>query len=398
MKRTMICLYLVIIVMFGSRAFAELKKEKIDTTKVPQSLMQMAMQYVPVRTDNPFTKTPDNIQGTLKSGTLNIDGKRSFDFALYGEQNSPLTLIIDANQDKDLTNDKQFKDLKFGEAQDISVDVPGESSVSIRVVATPYYLMLQPSEWLTGSVIIGGKSYNIGIIDAGADGIAATDEMGPSRPDLLLVDLNENGTFEADISKMDMPEFAMLQSEITLGGKLYTAEVQADKLDIKLVPYSGEQGKLGIDMKFKTAFKDFSFFGYLTKGESMKMLSAGKKDFPISLSAGSYNMAMAVFSLTTQDGKQYMLQVKTEEPIKIQGSEITTLALGEYKPLKVNVSQTKNEMTVVKSLTSKEGVEYQVINAYPSEGLTDRFQPEGPNVKILGQDKSVLAEGKMQFG
>lgn len=387
----------MILFCFYTQAYAEFKLVPIDPEFAKDEFSPIAMRYYSFMPNPPSENIKADVPKNAKYGTLNIDKDNSIIFVAFSSDEKKIqldTIIFDLNNDKDLTNDEKFSDFKSGEFKNITLNLSNGRKFDSKMLLMDWGIQAQALEWYKGDITVDGKKISAAILDGDGKGISLA-----NRRDTLLLDLDGNGKFDADIKTYDLKEMTMLQDMILIRGKLYSLKLDESKPDITVESYSGDQGKLAFELKFPKEIDTFHLFGYLTKDNSYNIISASQNDFPIALPAGDNNFTMVILNVTDKSNQNFMIQFSFTKPIIIKKNETTTMPIGDFKPLEIIVNQKGNQLSVTKSLVDNMATEYKMIMSSPKvEDTVKAFRPVGPAVEIFDEKGNSLTKGEMQYG
>ncbi len=347
--------------------------------------------------------TPQKLFETVPQGVANLRyGQAVFKghtikFIAFGTPNSagPDTLIFDTNGDGDLTDEKRWTGMAgTPTGKPIALPLPDGSTYEANVILSAWYVIFRPTSLYQGTVDIDGQACKAVLIDLTMDGFTPD-----SRRDLLLIDINRNGRFDIDISSATNVEYQFLGGEIYLKGKLYTTTLDAQKPDVIVQRYTGEQGSIDLDLsRLKMRPKDFTLDGYLTGVSGSTSFHAKKDYFPMAVKGRRTKLGSGILTLTDEEGLQYILQFQMGQSLELTPDKPTIIALGKLNPWQINVYQSGRTIRVSQSLTGEQGIVYQRAYAIPKGQQTSAYGAQGPAVRILTQGGKELAKGAMEYG
>lgn len=382
---------------FNTQTYAEFKLVPMDSEFAKDESFPFAMRYYSFMPNPPSENIKAEVPKSAKYGTLNIDKDNSIVFVAFSSDEKkelPDTIIFDQNNDKNLTNDEKFTDVKETEFKTVKLKLASGREFEAKIQLTNWGLQLQPLEWYKGTIELEGKKITAALIDGDGNGFSAA-----TPRDVLLLDLNGNEKFDIDIKTYNITELTLLQDMTLVNGKLYSLKLDESKPDVTLTSYTGDYGKLALEFKFHKELDKFIFTGYLMKDDNrFNIISAFQNDFPIALPAGENNFTMVMFNLTDKSNQRYLVQVSFSKPVIIKKNETTTIPIGDIKPIEVTINQQGNQLKVQKSLVDNSLTDYKMIVSLPEEITSKQFSPTGPAVEIFDEKGNSLTKGEMQYG
>jgi len=342
--------------------------------------------------------------GSAKYGQLRI-GAKQYDFVLFASQKEgkPDRIIIDLNEDKDLTNDPVVEFGADGYSKPVALKL-GDKTV--KVIAQLRNgssqgggsIQMGPAEWYRGQVDLGGKKFQAAIIDTS---LAGRLQMG-SR-DYLLLDLNGDGRFDFNTETYNIECATMIQPVVALAGDTWNLTLDADKPDLTLTRYDGPCGQLALAVKLPKPWSEARVSGYLIgqgPRNTMLMVQLDPTGKPARFPAEEYQRA--IFMLTPLvDGKplgMVQLSIPDGKPLKIDADKTRTITIEPPKALEVTVSQNVRDLKIGRKLAGGD-VDYAMIE---TPGAAGEMQPvPAPQVAIYPAGKTdaqPLAQGAMRYG
>jgi hypothetical protein len=320
------------------------------------------------------------------------------------------SLILDANNNQDATDDPVIALPKKGESVVFSVSIGENKTVKARMDVmsyeadspdSPVVVRFMPGEWYRGTVDVGGRKVNAALVDTGWDGL----KVGMEGRDSLLLDWEGRGTFHASSQNLDFGGYVPLQPLMSAGGDMYNLSLDAEKPDVTLKRYEGACGELRLDSQLGPEWKDARFVGYILaqtggqEGYKVYIVAPEKSDAPARLPVGSYSRQMMALT-REKDGKpECVLQfsIAGQKPIEIEQGKTFTVTVAKPDTMTVTTTQNGDQLRIGKTLCSG-NVDWSSLSLPGPDG--EPKQLDAPSVEIfaVGKNDAPLTTGTMQYG
>jgi hypothetical protein len=129
-----------------------------------------------------------------------------------------------------------------------------------------------------------------------------------------------------------------------------------------LIPYTGPQGKLAVELGFASRIKTWALSIHLTEkqveeNDSWIHLTGTEPEFPLAVKTGDYSLE-ARLGLITQDGKRIELEFSKETPFSVQNGQTALLEIGRNFTVEVKLTQDRNSLTAERILKDSNGMVY----------------------------------------
>jgi hypothetical protein len=339
---------------------------------------------------------PADLKGRQWYCRLDIGGREVW--ILLDAAGSKSRLFVDTNGDGDLSNEEPLPvhlasktdpaaQHSFGP---VSLPAEGGGKHDIRIMLEPTgpeaYFSAAPATLPSGRIELDGASYAVVLLDRQLDGrfdktFSADAGM---NSDWLAIDLNGNGTFER--TAYVSPELLPLPKLIQLKQKWYSLEVAPDGSSIRVQSVTPPMGTLQVaapDVELQLV----SDSGY------HELKAAGN---PWQLPAGAYAAMRISLSRKDEKGVVWGLSGSSStgklQKFTLQEGQVTSLAAGPPLRVKVQALQQGDLVSLGCSVLGQAGETYGA--GATRAGVT---QP-APKLRIVGEDGTVLASGKFEYG
>lgn len=338
---------------------------------------------------SPFEKEPE-YKGSKLYGSFFMRGKQlPFVTCPSAGADQPDTIIIDLNDNKDLTDETV---LTIGKPAAVQIS---ENS-SIKVVVEKYKdapngFIMRPAEWYKGKVALGKQEYDAVIMDLDMNGI---DTKGQ---DCLLVDLNGDGKFEMNARALRLEGYSPLKGTVVLAGDAWDVAFDGNGPDVKLTRYAGDCGTLKIDLKMKKETGEPEIMAYVIGIDFSLLISFDKKRKDTRIPAGEYAKSM-IMATIMKDGKPAaMLQCTGPQPLVINKGETKNIIIGPPDGMTVQVEQKDGKLEIARTIKSGKDAEISQMMVVGEAGQMQNLP--APSVKVISPESAeVLAEGVMKYG
>jgi hypothetical protein len=391
---------LMVLLALATQAQGAFRLEPIG----PELKPGLSQLYCPYRPDLKADKLPEGAKD-VKLGRIALDCVNPILFATWSSTGgqAPDSLVFDLNDDKDFTNDpKHTIPATSGEKalsdQEMDVQLPKGPAVKILVTLADGFALIQNHLSLKGQLEIQGKKYDAAVFPTSAEGL--TDEAGQIA--LLLLDTNGDGKLDDNPHMALGKELFYLTPRTYILGTLYNYKFDPQKLEVQLTPDKGPQGKLAIHLDLPVKAKAWNLSGFL-KDEKQRVPQAfteADKMFPLSARTGNYRLVSGTLALEMENGKNILLELSVQDPLKIAKGTTTSLSIGKFKPLEVTLTQKKNILSVERVFKGENGIQYgrvQTISDTP-DAKEQETPPDGGKVVIRDAQGKQIGEGALEYG
>ena len=315
-------------------------------------------------------------------------------------------LYLDSDGDNDLADEEPVegtsekmenypgqdpRELDFGV---VAVTVKGlEQPMKVRISGRKYredyaYLRMRPATALTGEVTLGGRKYNIQIMDGNQNG-RYDDTFTSARRydyDALMLDRDGDGEISHE-GYFGGGEVIPLPGKLQFGEKWYTISVAEDGSKVKLEPADPGYGKLqwGCEDAELTLISDAGYY------------KIGPGETEHRLPAGSYGGVAVELRRTDDSGNEWSISStwQTGELREFTIREGETKSMNAGLPLsgKVTVQpRGRGNVSIGYAINGPAGEEY-------SAGATKRGRRQpAPKFKILNESDEVVHTDKFEYG
>jgi hypothetical protein len=405
MRRLLASLALLLAVTSGAQG--AFKPEPIGPEMGDTLRTSFAQRFCPYRPDLKADKLPEGAKD-VKLGRVVLDCINPTQFAAWSSTGGKEldTLVFDLNGDKDFTNDPKYsvpagsnEDPFSKPGKEIEVPLSKGLTTKIEVSLAPSFALIKSGLCLKGQVELDGKKMNAVLFSTSDEGIGS----GNGQVEMLLLDANGDGKFDDNLRTAMGKELFYLSSGASILGKLYDYKFDREKLDLQLTPYSGPQGKLDLKLDLPAQVKAWNLSGYLLdekQGENLQMFAGTDKMFPLPVRTGNFRLPNGALALEMENGKNILLEFKTDEPLKIGKGATAILPIGKPKPLEVTLTQKSNTLSVGRVLKGENGIQYgrvQTISDKPDAKELET-QPNGGKVVIQDATGKQIGEGTLEYG
>ncbi len=308
----------------------------------------------------------------VKLGEFKMGDQNPILFSVYSSREGENfdTLIFDLNGDRDFTNDEKFAsfspDWRNGTpAGVLEIQIPGGPRCKMGVGLWPDALVFETNLWLRGRLTVGDKQFDAAVVSANGENLPGSGTpVSPDAPPLrLFLDIDGNGEFGQEREDPFMKqELYYLTPGVNILGNLYDYRFDETTHDIRLIPYTGLQGKLAVKLGFASQIKtwvlDVSFSEKQSEEDRNWIhLTGTNQEFPLAVKAGNYSLE-ATLGLITPDGKRIELEFSKETPLSVQNGKTALLEIGKNLALEVKLIQDKNSLTAERILKDANGLVY----------------------------------------
>lgn len=299
------------------------------------------------------------------------------------------TLIIDQNNNRDLTDDQPVKAPTKDKPVVHTLTINGATK-TLRIHKASYgtfSLRVEAMDWLLGSIKLNGKMYGAALIDTNFDGV---DSGGR---DILLIDLNNDGKFQFRRHPLSGEGISSLRPLMRLQSKLFVFSQNEDTKQIKILP---SDNVCRMTIKGRFGWNHATFKGRIEGDDDLE-----HRINPIpnvtSFEIPAENYTRGVFKIgTRKDGKYYGVCLESKDLKVVKDSNIE-LTLGMPQRVIPAVRQADGKLYIQQTTASCKNT---VINYFYS--IQGRREVRGPGPKITvyqgEQGKTVLAQGSMEYG
>jgi hypothetical protein len=419
MKRTTLVLAALCIAGLCGRALADvvvpLERQPLGSARIAAF---WAMKYVSFSTMRPqglVTKTP-SVSGTAYYAMANIGGRP---VAMLLDTATPAKLYVDTDHDGDLAEETPFTGAggggQSGGLMDALVGSPGRgASFSFDSVSVPLkdpdrtcefrlqgmaegggnvYATMQPASARAGRVDLGGKAWQLLVIDADYDG-RYDDAFAPPgagagemRWDALVLDTRADrpASTSATSATLSGGGIMPLPKTVNIGGSWYGLKVAADGSSATLSPEQPTMGRLDVDCRQVelTLLSDSGYHHLMPSADGWQ------------LPAGSY-MATDLHLVDSVDGTGWTLSASYPTgPLRsfsIQADKPTKVDVGPPLVSSLSFDGNATMQSIGYELKGRAGEQYQA--GAERRGVT---QP-APAFVILDEQGKKLASGSFQYG
>lgn len=394
-KITTLFLLMLLIPILSS---AEFKLVPADKEYSDKDNMHIGMRYANFAPNKIFSKVPTEIKD-YQSTKIEIDKDNSFNIAAFNNKAINDGIIIDMNNDNDLTNDKKITigagSVENINSQTINFKLKNGKKVDVMCVFYQWGVSFKTLQWYKGNVQIGDKKINAVLIDGMNAGIAL------NANDYLLLDVNNDGKFEFKSQNlMSNSESFFIVDNMNIQGKLYTVQVDSSKPDISIKQFAGKSGKIKIDLEFQKPLKNPTYsLSFVIADKNIYYPASFKSEqMPYEIVSNKYTLSgIIIFDAQTTGTKKY-IQFKYTEPVKISDEGITALKIGKHNPYELTIAEDERGLTVGQKLSGPNNLEYSSLYSIENKNGKENYNAVSPEVKVYNADKKLLSEGPMQYG
>jgi hypothetical protein len=246
-----------------------------------------------------------------------------------------------------------------------------------------------PAGYRTGKVKLGEKTYAVALIDGNLNGLYNDLLVGPyqgQNMDVLAIDRNGDGKFDAFNPNQPSPEWSPLAKGLAAGGEFYTVTVAADGSQIEIAAAQPKYGNLalGPHQVNLTAFSDFGLVRIEAKGQAA------------SIPAGRYSTVSG--ALVANDGTvDWRLQLGSDPgpaaTFTVNADETLPLPLGPPFAPSAKVTQSEREVAFDYLLQGRSG---EVYNAGSISKGSTRLPP--PRLEVVDSSGKIIYTAAFEFG
>lgn len=375
-------------------AKAEFKLVPADKEYSTEGNANIGMQKAYYTKRQIFTKLPPQMKDNYQTTRLNIDFDTFFNVAIYNNKATNDAIIIDINNDSDLTNDPIITDFTMDQAiKPIPVKLYNGNVVDVLIIPSPWGLSYKALQWHKGEITLGKKKFDAVLIDRKVPGYI------PNGSDLILIDLNKDGKFNFQKpTDFKGSEMILLEKTMNIKNKLYSMDIKYPDLDIIFSPYTDKIGKLDFNLKFVKKQKNPSFtLTLIPENNFYQYLYITSKQMPYKLPVGKYSISGYLY-YDKKDKSRAVVNFKFANPITIDENKTTELTLDKNTPYKITLSNNQNILTVTQNLIDPNGIEYLSMCNTENKYGNIIYSLIYPSVTIFSDaGTDVIAEGALSY-
>jgi hypothetical protein len=344
---------------------------------------------------SPFDKEPA-YPSAAKYGSLQL-GRKMLSFVIYSSTGSlkPNTIIIDANQNLNLTDDEviMFPDGEKLKSVSLTMDDGRKAKYKLRLfqIGSGSFRLI-PGEWYRGSIDLGGKMYDAVLLDVNLNGLETT------ALDMLLIDENGNGKFEFNTKNYEFEGYAPLAETVAFLGGIWDLTLDATAPSVLLRRSSKPCGAIRLAVPDK--LKECSVFGYLKK-DNMKMplyFSASRPSVTMHVLAGDY-IKLGFWLTDDKNDKRTLVMLECAEGTRIEADKTHILKLSNLGGMQVVVEQRGRYLTVSKEMTAQGDLSLSSFMTWDKKGeLQSAPTPVCTIYSNTSKGAKKLASGKLEYG
>ncbi len=370
-----------------------------------QSLLSMGYKAASGDSEKPpnLKALPKDVTGNVTYFLVTLGGT---EFVFLADSAPPPRLYADTDGDGDLSDETPVptgdqEQLALGwQTQTVvlgpvTLKAPGGKSVQVYIRPTVFRdlrrLGIYAGGLRTGEVRLGGRSYQVAVVDGDYDGrydgtvsLPLDFSEGPVV-DILGIDLNDNRKFELTL---DPPLFEALPLPrmVSVEGAYYSVDVAADGSAIRLKEVEPAFGTLDAgSADVEAVFLSENGFHLLSEGE-------GKWRLPV----GKYTPLQVTLKKTDDSGSTWKLSGQfdpTELPcLEIGPGETQTLEVGPPLSAQTDVSPMGESVSIRFSLVGR-GKE-----TYAPGAMKDGQRNPAPKFEIADESGKVVLSDAFQYG
>ncbi|MBN1868942.1 hypothetical protein JW916_16835 [Candidatus Sumerlaeota bacterium] len=288
-------------------------------------------------------------------------------------------LIVDWNANRDLTDDTPIELEPLQESQVVEITTAdGVAHRALLRCEAGSMAMFQPAEWYRGKIDLDGKRIEAALIDTDFGGLDL------ERQDLLVLDLNGDGSLSPMLGAGERCEAFYLRDTVFFGGDLYGVSLDESRTSVSIASYAGDTGFLAVDVRLGAGAGAGAptMSGYVYTGRGMPLyLSNVSSAKPVRLPVGAYRSVSLNLS-------PWMLQVQAaRRRVGVRKDETTSLVVDAPATLTVTIARQGLNLSVGRQCLSQSGdVEYVQFS-------------NSPRVEIFSTaDGAKLGGGEMEYG
>ena len=246
-----------------------------------------------------------------------------------------------------------------------------------------------PAGYRTGKVKLGEKVYAVALIDGNLNGLYNDPLVWPYQGrgmDVLAIDRNGDGKFDAFDPDKPSPEWSPLAKGLAADGKFFTVTVAADGSQIEIAAAQPKYGNLalGPHQVNLAAFSDFGFLRIEAKGQAAR------------IPAGRYSTVSG--GLVANDGKaDWRLQLGSDPgpaaTFTVNADETLPLPLGPPFVPSAKVMQSDRTVIFEYVLEGRSGEAYN-----PSTVMRDTTRLPPPRLEVVDSSGKIIYAAAFEFG